>query len=77
MFKSNFSENNQILGGTAHECPPWLRVWILPGQGRSDRPPTPKTYKSNSFHHDFGQFGKQHSRYQAILPFIVMSQRCY
>ena len=35
-----------------------------------------KTYKSNSFHHDFVQFRKQHSRYQAILPSIVLSQQC-
>jgi len=32
----------------------------------SDRPP--KTYESNFIHHDFEQFGKQHSRYKAILP---------
>jgi len=39
-----------------------------------DRPP--KTYESNFFHHDFVQFGKQHSRYKAILPSIVLSQQC-
>jgi len=31
-----------------------------------DRPP-PKTYESNFIHHDFLQFGKQHSRYNALL----------
>jgi len=31
---------------------------------------TPKTYNSNSFHHDFLQFGKPHSRYHAILPSV-------
>jgi len=38
---------------------------------------TPKTYKSNFFHHDFVQFGKQHSRYKAILLSIVLSQQFY
>jgi len=28
----------------------------------------PKTCESNFFHHDFEQFGKQHSRFKAILP---------
>jgi len=32
---------------------------------------SPKTYESNFIHHDFVQFGKQHSRYKAILPSIV------
>jgi len=48
--------------------------------GRSrggDRPDRPlKTYESNFIHHDFAQFGKQHSRYKAILPSIVLSQQC-
>jgi len=39
-----------------------------------DRPP-PKTYESNFIHHDFVQFGKQHSQYKAILPSIVFSQQ--
>jgi len=34
----------------------------------------PKTYESNFYHHDFIKFGKQHSRYEAILPSIVLSQ---
>jgi len=37
----------------------------------------PKTYKSNFFHHNFVQFGNQHSRYKAILSSIVLSQQCY
>jgi len=41
-----------------------------------DRPPPPKTYKSKFFHHNFVQFGKQHSRYKAILTSIVLSQQC-
>ena len=36
----------------------------------------PKIYESNFFHHDFVQFGKQHSRYKAIFPSIVLSQQC-
>jgi len=32
----------------------------------------PKTYDSNLIHHDFEQFGKQHSRYEAILSSIVL-----
>jgi len=35
----------------------------------------PKTYESNFFHYDFVQFGKQHSRYKAILSSIVLSQQ--
>jgi len=27
----------------------------------------PKTYEINFIHHDFLQFGKEHSRYKAIL----------
>ena len=33
-----------------------------------------ETYKSNLIHHNFVQFGQQHSRYKAILPSIVLSQ---
>jgi len=36
----------------------------------------PRTYESNFIHHDFVQFGKQHSRYKAILSSIVLSQQC-
>jgi len=35
-----------------------------------------KIYESNFTHYDFVQFGKQHSRYQAIIPLIVLSQQC-
>jgi len=35
-----------------------------------------KTYKSNVIHHEFVQFGKQHSRYKTIMPVIVLSQQC-
>ena len=35
-----------------------------------------KTYENNFIHHDFAQFGKQHTRYQAILPSIILSQGC-
>jgi len=43
-------------------------------QWGGDRPP--KTYESNLIHHDFVEFGKQHSRYKAILSSIVLSQQC-
>ena len=36
----------------------------------------PTTYESNLIHHDFVEFGKQHSRYNAILSSIVLSQQC-
>jgi len=36
----------------------------------------PKTYESKDIHHDFVQFAKQHSRFKAILPSIVLSQQC-
>jgi len=41
------------------------------GSGAGGRLPIPKTYESNFFHHDFVQFTKQHSRYEAILHFVV------
>jgi len=55
----------------------------LSGQTRSnqvriqggDRPL--KTYESNFIHHDFVQFGRQHSRFKAILPSIVLPQQWY
>jgi len=37
---------------------------------------TPKTYESNFIRHSFIQFGKQHSRYKAILSFILLSLQC-
>ena len=36
----------------------------------------PKTYESNFINHELLQFGKQHSRYDAILLSSVLSQRC-
>jgi len=30
------------------------------------------TYESSFIRHNFIQFGKQHSRYKAILPYIVL-----
>jgi len=36
----------------------------------------PKTYESIFIHHNFVKFGKQHSRYKAILSSTVLSQRC-
>ena len=47
---------------------------VDPG-GRLGRSP-PKTYESNCFHHNFVQFGKQHSRFKAILSSIVLPQHC-
>ena len=50
----------------------------MQGQGRvqeGGRLP-PKTCESNFSHHEFVQFGKQHSRYKAILPSNVLSQQC-
>ena len=44
-------------------------------QGRLGRSPPPKIYEINFIPHDFVQFGKQHSRYRAILPSIVLSQQ--
>jgi len=37
---------------------------------------SPKTYESNFIHNEFVQFGKQYSRYKAILSSIVLSQVC-
>jgi len=36
----------------------------------------PKTYESIFIHHNFIRFGKQHSRYKAILSVIVLLQQC-
>ena len=44
------------------------------GSDWGDRPP--KTYERNFIQHDFLQFGKQHSRYKAILSSIVLSHQC-
>jgi len=44
------------------------QIWVG-GKGRR-----PKAYESNFIHHDFVQFGKQHSRWKAILWSIVLSQ---
>jgi len=33
----------------------------------------PKRYESNFIHHDFVQFGKQHSRYKAICDVFFIS----
>jgi len=59
------------------QCQRGLR-WQLTGAGADpdwgDRRPPRKTYESNFFHHDSVQFGKQHSRYESILPFIVLSR---
>jgi len=46
-----------------------------PGGGDCDDRP-PKTYECNFFHHDFVQFGKQHSRHEYIVPSIVLSKQC-
>ena len=54
--------------------PPLDPCMLMSGSLRADRPH--KTYESNFMHHDFAQFGKQHSRYKAILPSIVLSQQC-
>ena len=35
----------------------------------------PKTYESNFIHREFLLFGKQHSRYRAILLSIVLPQQ--
>jgi len=43
-------------------------------QSWGDRPP--ETYASNYIHHNFVQFGKQHSWYKAILSSTVLSQQC-
>jgi len=46
-------------------------------QGRIEGVGLPlKTYESNFIHHNFVQFGKQHSWYVAILSSIVLLQQC-
>jgi len=45
---------------------------VDPGGDWDDRPP--KTIERNYIHHDFVQFGKQHSRHKAILSSIVLSR---
>ena len=45
------------------------------GIGRLERSPTPP-YGSNFIHHNFVQFGKQHSRHKGILLSIILSQQC-
>ena len=45
----------------------------IQGGGRS---PPLKLNESNFFHHNLVQFGKQYSRYKAILSSMVLSQNC-
>ena len=49
-------------------------LWIQGGR-LGDRPT--KTSESNIFHHDSVHFGKQHSRYKAILPSDFLSQQYF
>ena len=50
-----------------------VRGWSR-GCDRGDR--TPKTHESNFIHNNFLQFGKQHSRYKAMLFSITLPQQC-
>jgi len=45
--------------------------------GRMGRSTYLKTHESHFIHDDFVQIGKQHSRYKAILPSIVLSQQWF
>jgi len=45
-------------------------------QGADIGQSSPTTYESNFIHHDFVQFGKQHSWYKAILLSSILSQQC-
>jgi len=53
-----------------------LKTGADPGRRAIGAIASPKTYESNFIHHDFAQFKKQHSRYKAILPSVVLSQQC-
>jgi len=46
------------------------------GGSRGGRSPPLKLNESNFFHHNLVQFGKQYSRYKAILSSMVLSQNC-
>ena len=61
-------------GLSMHQTKHCEQGWIQGGD-RPNRPP-PKTYESNFVDYDFIQFGKEHSRYKAILSSIVLSQPC-
>ena len=52
----------------------WNMHWLRGGAIGAIAPP-PKTNESNFIHHDFVQFGKQHSRCKTILPSVVLSQQ--
>jgi len=49
---------------------------LLQSRGAIGAITPPKTYERNFIHQDFVQFGKKRSRYKAILPSIVLSQKC-
>jgi len=51
------------------------RTGTDPGGGAIGAIP-PETYERNFIRHDFVQYGKQHSRYKAMLSSIVLSQQC-
>ena len=55
----------------------WHAIDYVLGTARiGSRRGDPKTSESNFIHHEFLQFGKQHSRYKAILPSTLLSQEC-
>jgi len=53
-----------------------IRGRIQGGRDWGDRPPLKPT-KVTFFHHDFVQFGKQHSRCKAILSSVGLSQQSF
>ena len=64
----------ELKDGAFEGC---VRTWhsCLQGGSRETIAP-PKAYESYFIHHDFIQFGKQHSRLEVIVPSIVLSQQC-
>ena len=67
-----------VIGALQWKLPraPTRLIRLCPGKAIGVIAPTPKTYESNFIHRDFVQIGKQQSRYEAILPLIVLSQQC-
>jgi len=50
-------------------------IWVTNRGGSRGAISPPETYETNFIHHDFVQFGKQHSRCKNILPSIVLTQQ--
>jgi len=76
--KHNFEIKQKQRVLPRYPCRLLLVVWtnLLQGRIQGRAITLSKTYVCNFTHHDFLQFGKQHSRQKTILSSNVLSQQC-